>query len=307
MSSEPEKILTPCRTVLPSGRAGSVIAAAAVLFLILGTGMRFTVSAADDHVALAHERERTLKPGDTFQECTKCPAMVVVPAGSFVMGSPPTEKDHLPNEGPQHNVTIAKPFAVSKFELTFDEWDACVAHGDCAQGVGDAGWGRGQQPVIYVTWDYAQRYVAWLSKLTGKSYRLLSEPEYEYAARAGTRTAYPWGNEIGKNNANCIGCGGQQEANKPVSVGSFAVNGFGLYDMVGNVWEWVEDCVHNNYNGAPQDGSAWIEGGDCSGHVVRGGSWFSSPQNLRSASRSGDAAGNRSDVLGLRVGRTLDQ
>ena len=122
--------------------------------------------------------------------------MVVVPAGSFMMGSPPTEKGRNTNEGPQHNVTIAKPFAVSKFELTFDEWDTCVAYGDCPSASSDSGWGRGQQPVINVTWDDAQRYVAWLSKMTGKPYRLLSEAEYEYATRGGTQTAYPWGDDI---------------------------------------------------------------------------------------------------------------
>ena len=197
--------------------------------------------------------------------------MVVVPAGSFMMGSLPTEKDRDAAEGPQHIVTIAKPFAVAKFELTFDEWDTCVAYGDCPQGVSDGGWGRGQQPVIFVTWDDAQRYAAWLSKMTGKPYRLLTEAEYEYATRAGTTTAYPWGNDIGKNNANCNGCGSKWDNQQTAPVGSFKPNAFGLYDMVGNVFEWVEDCVHANYDGAPTDGSAWIEGGLCTYRLDRGG------------------------------------
>jgi formylglycine-generating enzyme required for sulfatase activity len=160
--------------------------------------------------------EQALKPdpNQSFRECAPkqqdkdyCPDMVVVPAGSFMMGSPATEQGHTKAEEPLHQVTIAKPFAVSKYELTFDEWDTCVDYGDCPQGISESGFGRGQQPVINVTWDDAQRYVAWLSKMTGKTYRLLSEAENEYATRAGTTTAYPWGNDIGKNNANCNGCG----------------------------------------------------------------------------------------------------
>ncbi len=254
--------------------------------------------------------EQALKPKDTFKECASeqgkdyCPEMVVVPAGSFMMGSPPTEKGRHASEGPQHTVTIGKPFAVAKFELTFDEWDTCVAYGDCPQGVGDAGFGRGQQPVIFVTWDDAQRYAAWLSKMTGKPYRLLTEAEYEYATRAGGQTAYPWGDDIGKNNANCTGCGSKWDARQTAPVGSFKPNAFGLYDMVGNVFAWVEDCAHNNYDGAPTDGSAWIEGGDCKIRVDRGGAW-NFPDSLRSAFRDTSSTGYRIDNLGIRVGRTL--
>jgi len=194
--------------------------------------------------------------------------------------------------------------AVSKFELTFDEWDTCVAYGDCPQAT-DSGFGRGQQPAINVSWEDARRYVAWLSRVTGKPYRLLTEAEYEYAARAGTQTAYPWGDDIGKNNANCSGCGSKWDAIQTAPVGSFAANNFGLYDMVGNVFEWVEDCVRPNYDGAPADGSAWTEGGDCKNRVVRGGSWVNTPENLRSGLRGGSPAGNRVNNLGFRIGRTL--
>ena len=250
-------------------------------------------------------QERALQPKDYFKECTDCPEMIVVPAGSFMMGSPETEKDRSEDEGPQHRVTIDKPFAVSKFELTFAEWDACVAHGDCARGVGDSNLGRGRQPAINVSWDDAQSYVAWLSRITGKEYRLLSEAEYEYAARAGTQTVYPWGDDIGKGNANCQQCGSQWDGKRTAPVGSFAANGFGLYDMVGNVWEWTEDCYHDSYNGAPADGIAWTRG-DCGGRrVVRGGSWGNNPQSLRSAGRDGGATDDRSNGSGFRVGRTL--
>jgi len=255
--------------------------------------------------------ERSLKPKDTFRECSAehekdyCPQMVVLPAGSFIMGSPATEQGNQPSEKPQRQVTIAKPFAVSKFELTFDEWDTCVNYGDCPQGVTDSGWGHGQQPVINVTWSDAQHYVAWLSKMTGKPYRLLTEAEYEYAGRAGAITAYPWGDDIGENNANCKSCGSQWDNTQTAPVGSFAANGFGLFDMVGNVWEWVEDCVNNNYDGAPSDESAWIEGGDCKNRIVRGGSWNNTPVNLRSANRIGTSVGFRDNLLGFRVARTL--
>jgi formylglycine-generating enzyme required for sulfatase activity len=255
--------------------------------------------------------EQALKPKETFKECASeqgkdyCPEMVVVPAGSFMMGSPPTEKGRYASEDPQHIVTIGKPFAVAKFALTFDEWDTCVTYGDCPQGVSDSGWGRGQQPVINVTWDDAQRYVAWLSKMTGKPYRLLTEAEYEYATRAGTQTAYPWSDDIGQNNANCSGCGSKWDAKQTAPVGSFKPNAFGLYDMVGNVFEWVEECAHNNYNGAPTDGSAWIEGGDCKYRVVRGGAWSGSPDDLRSATRGRYTTGSRINGLGFRVARTL--
>ena len=168
-------------------------------------------------------QEQTLKPKDMFKECANCPEMVVVPAGSFTMGSPTSEPERSAEEGPQHMVTIARPFAVGRFEVTFDEWDACVADGGCnGYKPSDEGWGRGRRPVINVSWDDAKAYVAWLSKKTGKSYRLLSGAEYEYAMRAGTQTAYPWGNTVGTNNANCHACGSQWDAKQTAPVGSFA-------------------------------------------------------------------------------------
>jgi formylglycine-generating enzyme required for sulfatase activity len=261
--------------------------------------------------ALDPAAERALKPKDVFRECLAapgrdyCPQMVVIPAGSFSMGSSTMEAGNQPSERPRHQVTIAKAFAVSKYPVTFDEWDSCVDYGECPRGIADSGWGRGSQPAINVTWEDAQRYVAWLAKTTGKPYRLLTEAEYEYAARAGATTLYPWGDDIGVNNANCKGCGSQWDDTQTAAVGSFAPNAFGLFDMVGNIWEWVEDCVHENYQDAPTDGSAWLEGGDCKNRIVRGGSWNNTPVNLRTANRVGTSRGFRDNLLGFRIARTL--
>ncbi len=252
---------------------------------------------------LTAEAERALKPGSVFKECAKdCPMMIVVPAGEFVMGSAMNERGRVSNEGPQHKVTIAYSFAISRFEVTFDEWDTCVAFGGCAP-VSDSDWGRGSRPVINVSWQDAQRYVAWFSKMTGQSYRLITEAEWEYAARAGTNTAYSWGDEIGAM-ANCDGCGSQWDNKQTAPVGSFAPNAFGLHDMHGNVLEWVEDCYRNSYAGAPTDSSAVIDR-DCSSRVVRGGSWNDNPRALRSAYRGRNGTDGRNLNLGFRLGRTL--
>jgi formylglycine-generating enzyme required for sulfatase activity len=250
--------------------------------------------------------ERALKPGNSFRECAKdCPEMVVVPAGEFMMGSSADDVDHYENEGPLHRVTIAQPLAVSKFEVTFEQWDTCVVLGGCAH-LSDSNMGRGTRPVINVSWEHARQYVAWLAKMTGRPYRLLSEAEWEYAARAGTTTAYSWGDELGKNNANCNGCGSEWDGRQTAPVGSFAPNQFDLYDMHGNVWEWVEDCLHTNYEGAPNDGSAWIAQGDCNNRVIRGGSWVSYPVGLRSALRFWFSADDHGTDLGFRIARTLN-
>jgi len=256
---------------------------------------------------LGAAQEQALKPGDSFRECAAaCPEMIVVPAGTFLMGLPAGEPRRQAFERPQHRVTIIKPFAVAKFELTFRAWDECAAYGNCDAHVKDSGFGRGGQPVVNVTWDDARRYAAWLAKITGKPYRLLSEAEYEYAARAGTQTAYPWGDDIGKNNANCNGCGSRWDNMQTAPVGSFPPNRFGLYDMVGNVYEWVEDCLHANYRGAPSNGAAWVGGGSCIGRMIRGGSWADDPIDLRSANRPWSPATVRRSFIGFRVARTLD-
>ena len=255
---------------------------------------------------LGAAREQALKPGDSFRECAAdCPTMIVVPAGSFLMGSPNSETGHQAFEQPQHRVVIGRPFAVAKFEVTFAEWDACAAHGDCDRHIGDSGFGRGRQPAINVTWNDAERYVAWLAQMTGEPYRLLSEAEYEYAARAGTQTAFPWGDAIGKDHADCNGCGSRWDDMQPAPVGSFPPNRFGLYDMAGNVYEWVEDCLHSDYRGAPANGSAWIAGGACTGRMIRGGSWADDPLDLRAASRPWSVTTIRRNFVGFRVARSL--
>jgi len=224
------------------------------------------------------------------------PEMVVIPAGRFMMGT----------GSYRHEVRIAS-FELSKYEVTFEEYDAFTDATGRMQ-ADDEGWGRGQRPVINISWHDARAYVAWLSKQTGKTYRLPSEAEWEYGARAGTTTNYSWGNEIGINRANCNVCGSQWDAQKTAPVGSFEPNGWGLYDMHGNVWEWVQDCWNDNYEGAPTDGSAWMSG-NCSEGVLRGGSWGSRPSSLRSASRARlrqwYSPQDRLSVHGFRVARSF--
>jgi formylglycine-generating enzyme required for sulfatase activity len=255
---------------------------------------------------LSSTTEAGLQAFGTFHECAKdCPEMIVLPAGKFTMGSSTEENGRYPDEGPQHEVTIAKPFAVSKYVVTFADWDACAAVGGCPK-ADDSTFGRGNRPVINVTWYDALTYVAWLAAMTDKPYRLLTEAEWEYAARAKTTTAYFWGDDIGVNNANCNGCGSQWDNKETAPVGSFKANPFGLHEMHGNVWEWVQDCYHIDYAGAPTDGSPWTTG-DCSRRVRRGGAWGYIPRIVRSADRGGDSPVNRSAFVGFRLGRSLDR
>jgi formylglycine-generating enzyme required for sulfatase activity len=260
---------------------------------------------------LSAAEECGLKPKDAFKECDKCPEMIVLPAGSFVMGSSANEEGRNREEGPQRSVAIAKPFAVGMFAVTFDELDACGADGGCnGYRPDDRGWGRGERPVINVSWDDATAYVAWLSRKTGKAYRLLTEAEREYAARAGTSSAFWWGNSISTSQANyngtyLYGRGPRgEDRQKTLPVRSFEPNRFGLYQVHGNVWEWVEDCYHDGYTSAPPDGSAWMSA-NCTDHVVRGGAWNSNPKVLRAASRGRYPHESRGNVVGFRVARTL--
>jgi formylglycine-generating enzyme required for sulfatase activity len=247
----------------------------------------------------------------TFKDCDLCPEMVVIPAGSFMMGSPDSEPIRGKNEGLQRQVNIAKPFAVGKFEVTFDEWDACVSADGCDDdGLGDRGWGRGRSPAILISWDDAKAYVDWLSENTGQSYRLPSEAEWEYVARAGTTSPFSTGQVITTDQANFNGTYTYNDSSKgayrkkTTIVGSFPANDFGLHDVHGNVAEWVADCTNDSYHAAPVDGTAWVSD-DCINRIYRGGAWKSRPAFLRSAARNRNWPNYQRDSFGLRVARDL--
>lgn len=271
--------------------------------LLVAVLAQFPILLGAIHVAVAGAPE-------TFKDCEVCPEMVVIPAGQFTMGAPSHEEGRAAHEGPQHRVTIDEPFAVGKYEVTFDEWDACVVDGGCGYRLGDKGMGRGNRPVINASWEDARAYVRWLSRKTGAAYRLLSEAEWEYAARAGTATPFHSGATIRSDQANYDGThtyGGSPEGvarKKTVPVGSFPPNAFGLHDMHGNVWEWVEDCWNGTYAGAPGDGTAWTTG-DCARRVLRGGSWNDPPERLRAANRGMYSPVDRNTLQGFRIARTL--
>ena len=244
-----------------------------------------------------------LVPGVPFRSCGFCPEMTVVTEGTLLMGASNDEPGRSSREGPQHEVRLTRPSAIGRYEVTFAQWDACVAAGGCSHKPEDRGWGRGNRPVFYVSWKDAQEYVTWLGKLTGLKYRLPSEAEWEYAARAGSNTAYWWGDDIGVGRANCAGCG-KGVGDTTLPVGSFGANPFGLYDVHGNVWEWTADCWNGSYAGAPNDGAAWTSG-ECEKRVLRGGSWGIEPIKLRSAHRRSNKVTLRSGKRGFRVALTL--
>ena len=307
---------------------------------VLATG-RMT---EDDEIALAkafadlraEQRARADEPGSTFQDCNDCPEMVVIPAGSFQMGSPDDEEGRDADEGPQHRVTIDAPFALGRYEVTRGQfsrfvaatnheakgcryWDGDSVENDPNRSWRDPGYEQSNNhPVACVSWEDAQAYIDWLRKESGENYRLPSEAEWEYAARAGTTTRYFWGDDAdeGCSFAN----GADQTAKKEqtgwtvmacddgyygtASAGSYRPNRFGLHDMTGNLWEWLEDRWHDNYDDAPIDGRAWVDGNN-SARVLRGGSWVNGPWLLRSAYRDRFVPDGRGNDLGFRVARTL--
>jgi formylglycine-generating enzyme required for sulfatase activity len=225
--------------------------------------------------------------------------MITLSGGAYEMGSGAD-----PTERPVHRVSIAA-FAIGKFEVTRGEWAACVADGRCSYKTGpDAGDDR--LPMSNLSWDDASEYAQWLARLTGKPYRLPSEAEWEFAARAGTRSPYPWGARIGVANANCNGCGGPYEQSRPAAVGSFAANPWGLHDMLGGVAEWAQDCWHKSYDGAPRDGSPW-EAPRCGQRVVRGGSWRNPPSELTVSARNFYDASVRYNTHGMRIALSLSE
>jgi formylglycine-generating enzyme required for sulfatase activity len=236
-------------------------------------------------------------PGEALRDCPDCVELVVVPAGSFDMGSP-TEY-----ENPVRRVTFVKPFAIGRYEVSFDEWDRCVDEGGCKHRLDDRDWGRGKRPAINLSWLDAKAFTAWLSKKTGQTYRLPSEAEWEYAARAGTTTPFWWGREVGTRQANCRECG-TGEAARTLPVGSYKANAFGLFDTAGNAAEWVEDCWNDNYRGAPANGTAWTTG-QCRLRVLRGGAFDSQSKYLRGTARFRYDHDVRYVANGFRVVREL--
>ncbi|GLR14047.1 hypothetical protein GCM10007907_28370 [Chitinimonas prasina] len=233
--------------------------------------------------------------------------MVEIPAGQFTMGSPEEEGEQFPGyrlrwEGPQHPISIRYKLAISKFNITFEEWQACTQAGGCnGYQPDDHGRKHGRLPVWNVSWDDAQSYLLWLSNKTGKSYRLLSEAEWEYAARAGTTTPYYTGERFLAEQGNFLG---SIRPGKVTAVGLYPANPFGLHDMVGNVRQWTQDCLNRGYHGAPADGSPWLAG-DCNSRIIRGGSWVDEPPLHRSARRIHEVVSTRSMTVGFRVARVL--
>ena len=225
--------------------------------------------------------------------------MIAIPGGTFRMGDLNGGGDDV--EKPVHSVTVPA-FRMGKYEVTFAQWDACVADGGCGgYQPEDEGFGRADRSVINVSWNDVQGYIDWLNNKTGENFRLPTEAEWEYAARAGSTSIYSWGNDIGQNRANCDeNCNDRWENTAPV--GSFSANDWGLHDMHGNVEEWVQDCYNESYIRAPTDGSAWTSSGDCNFRVCRGDGWNSFPQNLRSAARFGEHVRiDRASHLGFRL------
>ena len=298
-----------------------VVYAAAVILTLGSTGLgsdpAVPVRSDGPHATAASDvQSKPVVPGSTFRDCDQCPEMAVVPAGVFVMGKINDKTGRL---GPRHEVRIEKPFAIARFEVTFAQWETCVADKGCG---GHRVWEsiriygrkddvklRSRAPVVNIRWREARAYVGWLSRTTGRDYRLPSEAEWEYAARAGTTTQWFCGSD--PSCLNEVAWYAANSSNETHPVGSKRANAFGLHDVHGNVWEWVEDCWHPNYRGAPSDGSAWTAGGDCSKppiisrHVIRGGSWGSTAWMLRIANRF---VQRRTTLnVGFRVARNLDQ
>jgi formylglycine-generating enzyme required for sulfatase activity len=245
----------------------------------------------------------SLSAQEIFRDCPNCPEMVALPTGSFFMG----RANGLENEKPPQKITLAKRIAISRYEVTFDEWEICVAAKACRGGLDDHGWGKGRQPVINMNFAEAEGYAKWLSQLTGKNYRLPSEAEWEYAARAKSKTAYWWGDEPGRGKANCRECGPPADGHRALPVGIYPPNPFGLFDMNGNIWEWTADCWQDNHNGASADGASRVSAGAaCISRVIRGGSWYYYPRMSTGFARAANDHRFFSYNIGIRLVRELD-
>lgn len=290
------------------------------------------VLAADGSIASNGWHGAAFAAGAIFEDCAECPSMIVVPSGRFQMGSPDSEPEHEANESPVHDVTIAMPFAVGRYEVTLGEYKAFMRASryastpGCLTNEADVTEFRAKRdylnpgykqtdrhPVVCISWNDATAYTQWLSARTGRRYRLLSEAEWEYAARANSKSPFPWGSQVTTGHANYDGqymydggaVGLRRMASLPV--GAFKANAFGLYDMAGNVWEWTLDCRHIGYNGAPTDGSPWLADGDgaCQNRMRRGGSWDGYAKSVRSANRYWNRTNFRSNYDGFRIARDL--
>jgi len=270
------------------------------------------VSAAQDAI-----ESLTLREGKTFRDCADCPLMVVVPAGAFWQGSADTSPFALSIEKPRRRVVIAAPFAVGVHEITMAQWDTCVADSGCETRPADNGWGRGTRPVMMVSWNDAMQYASWISAKTGQAYTLPSESQWEYVARAGEESDWPggdaasicqYGNIAGNETSfewrdrDCA----DNSALATMPVGSYKPNGFGLYDVIGNVAEWTLDCMNLSYLEAPADGGAWSRG-MCSSRMTRGGSWFTGKKESRLSARFNLKNGDRNDFTGFRLVRTVEK
>ncbi|MAH84769.1 MAG: hypothetical protein CMF65_09325 [Magnetovibrio sp.] len=250
-----------------------------------------------------------LEPGAAFKDCTTCPEVIVVPRGIYIMGLGATRG----RDGPPHRVNITRPFAIGRYEVTFQEWSVCVAESGCTHTPDDHNWGRLTRPVININWNQAKAFTKWLSTKTGHVYRLPSEAEWEYIHRAGTTTHFWWGDDVGKNRANCRDCESRSCcaikinlccSHKTKPIGAFLPNPFGVYDTAGNVFEWTEDCWNPNHKNAPTDMSARLDG-DCHNRVIRGGSFYYFSKVARSYYRSKNPMNVKSYWLGFRVVREL--
>ena len=257
----------------------------------ISTGLLLTVGQAS---------ATEMKIGDILQDCEVCPKMAFVPAGQFTMSEAKNKKP----EKPKQEVNISKPFAISKYEVTWDEWEACMAADGCQWQPDDHRWGRGKMPIINVSWEHANNYVKWLSEKTGNIYRLATEAEWEYAARAGTTTNYWWGDNLKKKHANCYKCGTKWSGKQSAPVGSFPPNPWGIHDMHGNVWEWTADCWNLNQEGSLSHASIRTDG-NCTKRVVRGGSWYYYPKLSHSQSRDKFKTDLFSYNIGIRLVREL--
>lgn len=264
--------------------------------------------------------EKTPAVGTVFKDCADCPEMVVLPAGSFVMGTPPDETGRQPDEGPQRTVTFARPFAISRYQVTAGELEAYLKHTGVKLKSGDERPGRWceagkpsyeqgpRQPAVCIDYQEVQAYTQWLTQHTGHPYRMLSEAEREYGARAGSTGPFPFpfdeeGDYQISQHANTYGPKDGYAYSSPV--GSYPPNAFGVYDMHGNVYEWVADCWHDSYEGAPVDGSAWIDDAQCELVQIRGNDWGESPIFSRSGNRNNAYRDTRGDWIGFRVAREL--